>query len=52
MIKNTITKVKVPKNSPKISAIIQLTSYLAIQGAPASPNMNKARYPPTKAPKN
>lgn len=40
MIKIVKTKVKVPKNSPKISAIIQFKSYLAIQGAPASPKMN------------
>jgi len=35
-----------------MSAIIQFISYLAIQGAEASPNTNKAKYPPTKAPKN
>jgi len=52
IIKITNTKVKVPKNSPNMSAIIQFISYLAIQGAEASPNTNNAKYPPTKAPKN
>lgn len=52
MIKIVNTKVKVPKNSPKMSAIIHSNSYLAIQGAEASPNTNKDKYPPTKAPKS
>jgi len=52
MIRITNTKVKVPKNSPKISAIIQLTSYFAIQGALASPKTNKAKNPPANAPIN
>lgn len=45
---------KVPKNSPKVSAIIQFNSYLGTKGAEveSSPRMNKLIQAPQKAPAN
>lgn len=52
MIKIVKTKVKVPKNSPNTSAIIQFMGCYSIQGAEASPKTNLDKYPPQKAPKS